>query len=499
MTTLERVAPSASGSEPDPGFADKWKVFTAIGISFFTMVMTMSMVLVALSAIADDFGVSLRTVSWVVIAEALVIVSLMLPMGRLADMVGRKRVHLIGLVVFASGAVLTAMAPSFGLLIVARVVMAIGSAMGQSVGTAMLVSAFPPSERGKAIGSQTTAVSIGAASGPIIGGLMLQVFPWQVLFAMLVVPVSIAFVAALIILDEAQVSRGAGASDAAFDWGGALLSGVGVIALVLTINNPLGVAWTSPLILGGFVAVVVSFTLFVRWELANEDPMLQLRFFADRTFSLAVVIRLLGFIASTATRFLLPIYLISLRGIAEGAAGLVLFLMSMGMGIAAQTSGRLSDGMGTRTLTIGGFVLLAGSGIALGTMTAETSMIVVTAVVFLSGLANGMWNVPNNSMIMGAVPPASLGVIGAFTNLTRNMGNVLGQAVSSAVVVGVMVARGFDVPLSEIAATAGAGDAFIAGWRATFVVVTVAALAGLGLAVATAPDGPTERADAPAQ
>ena len=136
--------PSAPFVETDP--TDKWKAFTAIGISFFTQVMSMSMVFVALSSIADDYGVTLRAVTWVVIAQALTISALMMPMGRLADMVGRRRVHLIGLAFFGSGAVFTALAPTFGLLIVARIVMAIGNSMGQSVGTAMVVSVFPERE-----------------------------------------------------------------------------------------------------------------------------------------------------------------------------------------------------------------------------------------------------------------------------------------------------------------------------------------------------------------
>ena len=113
------------------------------------------MVFVALSAIADDFGITLRAVTWVVIAQALTISALMLPMGRLADIVGWRRVHLTGLVLFAVGALLTALAPTFALLIGARIVMAVGNAMGQSVGTAMVIAVFPPGERGTAIGSQT--------------------------------------------------------------------------------------------------------------------------------------------------------------------------------------------------------------------------------------------------------------------------------------------------------------------------------------------------------
>ena len=204
----------------------KWRAFTAIGISFVTNVAAMSMVFVALSAIADDFGVTLGTVAWVVIVQALVISALMLPMGRFADIVGRKRIHLTGLVLFAGGALLVAFAPTFELLIAARVVMAVGNSMGQPVGTAMVVSVFPEHERGKAIGAQTTAVAIGGASGPIIAGLVLQVLPWQALFIGLTIPIAVAFVAAVILLDEERVSYHVEGERPPFDWGGALLSGV---------------------------------------------------------------------------------------------------------------------------------------------------------------------------------------------------------------------------------------------------------------------------------
>ena len=185
------VTPALSGGR-QPDNAYKWKAFAAIAIAFTTMVMSMSMVFLALSAIAEDYGVTLRSVTWVVIAQALTISALMMPMGRLADIVGRKKIHLTGLVLFAAGALFTAFAPTFGLLIVARIVMATGNAMGQSVGMAMVISVFPDNERGKAIGSQTTAVAVGGSLGPIIAGLVLQVAPWETLFLMMLPPIMIS-------------------------------------------------------------------------------------------------------------------------------------------------------------------------------------------------------------------------------------------------------------------------------------------------------------------
>lgn len=472
---------------PEPDYSRKWWAFAAIGVSFVTMVMSMSMVFVALSAIADDFGITLRAVTWVVIAQALTISALMLPMGRFADIVGWRRVHLVGLALFALGALFTALAPTFPLLIASRVVMATGNAMGQSVGTAMVVAVFPPGERGTAIGSQTTAVAIGGASGPIVGGLMLQVLPWEALFLMLLVPIGIAFVAGYLLLDERLLNQFREANRPRFDWGGAGLSAAAIVLLVLVINNPLAVSWTSPLILGGLALVVALLWAFVRWELRHAAPMFELRLFANTVFRLAVLTRLLGFMGTTATRFLMPIYLISLRGLEEGAAGGVLFLLSFGMGVSAQIAGQMSDRFGSRPFSVLGFLVLLATTVPIVTFDAGTPMPLVMGVLFVNGLGMGLWNVPNNSVIMGSVPVSSLGVVGAFTNLTRNVGNVTGQAIASGVVVAVMAANGFDIPLSDIADSAGASDAFVEGWRAAYALVVAFTLVALALAARTKP------------
>lgn len=451
------------------------------------MVMSMSMVFIALESIADDFGVTLRAVSWVVIAQALTISALMMPMGRMADIIGRKKVHLIGLVFFAGGAIFTALAPAFGLLILSRVVMAIGNAMSQSVGTAMVISVFPPQERGKAIGSQTTAVALGGAVGPVIAGVMLQFFAWQSLFWMLVPPIVIAFVVGYIILDEEVVSQRDTTDRPQFDWIGAILSGMAIVLAVIVINNPLAESWTSPFMIGGVFGVAVLLTGFVAWELRSTAPMLQLRMFSNRVFTMAVLTRFLGFLGTTAVRFLMPIYLISFRGIEEIAAGAILLFTSLGMAIAAQSAGRLSDRFGERPFTVAGFVVLVGTAVGFVMTTETTPLWLVTTVLFVNGLAMGLWNVPNNSTIMGSVPRSSFGVIGAFTNLTRNVGNVTGQAVASAIVVGVMASRGFDIPLSKIDEVAGAGVAFMDGWKAAFILVTGFSVVGLALSILTKP------------
>lgn len=244
---------------------------------------------------------------------------------------------------------------------------------------------------------------------------------------------------------------------------------------------------TRAITLGGLAVVALLLASFVRWELRSASPMIELGLFRNSVFSLAVLTRLLGFMGTTATRFLMPIYLISLRGLEEGAAGGVLFLISFGMGIAAQASGQLSDRFGSRPFTVLGFVVVVATSLPMAFFTADTSLTLVMLVLFVNGLGMGLWNVPNNSVIMGSVPLSSLGVVGAFTNLTRNVGNATGQAIASGIVVAVMAANGFDVPLSDIADSAGARDAFVEGWRAAYFLVVAFSAVGLLLASRTKP------------
>ncbi len=480
--------PGSSLRPRAPGSGDnyKWWAFSAIGISFFTQVMSISMVFVALAAIADDFGVTLREVSWVVIAQALTISALMMPLGRLADIVGRRRVHLLGLLVYGGGAIATVLAPTFGALIAARVLMAAGNSMGQSVGTAMVVSVFPPEERGKAIGAQTTAVAIGGASGPIVGGLVLQWLPWEALFVLVLIPTSIALVWGYLILDDARMNQPRG-DRAPFDYAGALLSAAAIALLVLTINNPLNLGWTSLPMLASLAAVVLLFVAFARHELRTKAPMLELRLFENPVFSMAVLARLGGFMSMTISRFLIPIYLISVRELEEAAAGGLIFLTSLGMGIAAQGSGRLSDRFGTRPFAILGFGVLLLVTLPMALFDGGTPILIVALLLLGTGLGMGTWNVPNNSAIMGSVAASRLGVVGALTNLTRNAGNVLGQAIAAGVVAAVMAAGGFDIPLSEIAGTPGAAASFIDGWRAAYALAVAFAIVSLVLAVRTRP------------
>ena len=466
----------------------KWKAFAAIAISASTQVLSVSMVFVALSAIAEYYGITLRAVAWVVIAQNLAISALMMPMGRMADIIGWKKVHLTGLTISAIACIITAIAPSFELMLFARVVMAIGISMSTAVGSAMVVAVFPSEERGKAIGSHTTAVAVGGASGPIFAGIVLNLFTWQALFWIIVIPLTISFIAGYFVLDDRKLNQFRAEKRIPFDFVGALLSATAIVVLALTINNPLSVSWFSPLIIGGTILVFLLIYLFIIWEIKSANPMFDLRMFKSSVFSKAVLARFTGFVAINPFRLLTPIYLISLRGLNEGTAASLIFLSSVGMAIAAQGSGRLTDRFGSRPFTIVGFLTLIISSICMVFVTESTPLVIIAIILLLQGLSHGIWGVSNNSQIMGSVPTSVLGTVGAFSNLTRNTGNVTGQALASALVVAVMTSQGFDIPLSELQSTLGAPKAFLDGWRLAYIAALILSVMSLFVSIITRPN-----------
>lgn len=471
MTPAGVIARAVGGMEP------KWRAFAAMAMTYFLLVSASSMSFLVLPDIADDFDVTLRTVGWVVIIESLLVAACLLPVGSLADRVGRRRILWWGMAIFGVGLVATGLAPTFPLLIAGRVVTAIGNVLAQSVATGILVAAFPPHERGLAMGGQTTAVGAASASGPLVGGLLLGPLSWEWLFLLLAIPVFATLVIIPAVLEDDSVGPVTGRRSA--DRLGGVLAGLAIVLVVVTANNPFEFSWLSIPIVGGGVAAVLVIAAFVRWELDHQTPMLDLRLFALPSFGAAVAVRVMGFAASTATTLLIPIQLISVRGLSSRTTGIVLASFAVGMAISAQISGRLYDRLGPRPSVVTGLIAQAAVMTTFAFTGLDTSLGVIIPITIAAGLSLAMWNVPANSSMMGATSSASLGVVGAFTNVTRTFGSVLGQAAVTAIVAGVLASQGFDIPLGDIADTTGADDSFIDGWRAAYLVAAGVSLVAL--------------------
>jgi EmrB/QacA subfamily drug resistance transporter len=459
----------------------KWWVFGTIAIGLFFNVVDHGSVLVALPDIEAHFKSDLATVQWVVVAYALAISVLVLPMGRLGDMIGRKQVYTVGLVIYMASAAAVGLSENMTMLITARVFQGIGSAMIQGIAMAMIISAFPSNERGKALGSNMSVVGSGAIAGPALGGLLVSWLGWRAVF-FVNVPVSvITILASLILLGREQGKQEpADGGSSRFDWLGAVLSGGVLLVFLLVVGNGDRWGWTSYLVMGGALVFAAMFLAFVWWELRVSSPILELRLFKRKLVAMGVAAGWISFFGAAATRFMMPFYMQRLLGLSPRDVGLLMIPAALCMIVVGPLSGRLSDKFGWRMLTTGGMAISASASFILASSLAEQSSIIfIVAMLMFQSAGIGMFNSPNNSSIFSAVERSRYGVVAALTQLVRNSANVVSVALATTAVVMVMGLKGVEPSLDAVSPQVA--DAFVAGLRVAFLLM--GGLTTLGLVI----------------
>lgn len=469
----------------------KYLAFSAVSIGMFGSVMDHGSVNVALPNIAGHFGSGFTTVQWVTIGYALTISALLLPMGRLSDLIGLKKVYIIGSLVFILGAAVAGSSSNLTTLIAARILQGGGAAMTQGTGMAIVIAAFPESERGKAIGLIMTVVGTGAIAGPAVGGFLVDALGWRsVFFAH--VPLSLLGVAAsMVILVErrdARLSRDG--REGTFDWLGAALSTGALITLLLALTNGHRSGWGSPVMLAAVLSFVAMLVTFIWWELRTTSPLLDLRLFQRNVFSLGVSAHSLIFLGSSAALFLTPFYLQQVLGYSPRETGLILVPNAVCMALLGPLSGHLSDRYGWRKFTVGGLMLSTTALFLLSRLTEGSSLAQVMPALMLQSSGMGIFYSPSTSSILSAVKREGYGVILGFLNLIRNAANVTSVAMAAAIVTVTMGTMGYEPSLGAVGGGGGAGVsyAFTLGLRNAYL--TMMGLLLVAMAVSVLQDHP---------
>jgi len=462
----------------------KWWAFWTIAAGTFFSVVDHGSVLVALPGIESHFDASLESVQWVVVAYALVISVLLLPMGRLGDVVGRRRVYLTGTAIFVLASLGAALSTSLEMLVVMRVLKGIGAGMVQGCGMGMMIAAFPDSERGKALGTHLSVVGMGAIAGPAMGGFLVAWLGWQWVFLVNVPAGGLVLILAWLLLERGpgagQYRRGQGASS--FDWAGAAVSGVILLVLLLVVGNGNALGWRSAPVLVGGVAVVIFAAAFVWWELRVRAPMLDLRLFANQIFGLGVAAAWLSFFGSSAARFMMPFYLQRMLQYSPEQVGLMMIPPAVCMVLIGPFSGRVADRFGWRVPTVCGMALTAAGAFVLAFALQERSPVwLVIATMMMQSSGNGIFNSPNSSSILSVVDRSRYGVVSALTQLVRNSANVVSVAVSTTVVVSTMATYGVEPKLEAV--NPEVATAFVAGLRWAFLMLGAALAAGAAISL----------------
>ncbi|MDA1348957.1 MAG: MFS transporter [Chloroflexi bacterium] len=468
-----------------PSTRRRWLTFAAIAVGTFIAVLDQSALGIALPEVADHFDASIPAVQWVTLAYMLTTGALLLPMGRLADMVGRRRLYILGFVIFTVSAVFTGSSTSLVALIGFKAVQGVGAAMGQATAMAIVTSAFPAAERGKVIGTYMTVVGLGAIAGPVFGGVVVNALDWRYVFLGGVPLGAVAVALSFAIHDSHPVDGRDGSARRGFDWLGAGLAASMVVLFLLVMTNAYRVGWDSPVVSAASVAVVAMFVSFVWWERRAEDPMLDLALFRTRVFSMGTSAMYLTFLAGTAVFFLMPFYLQKVLGFAPSKAGLIMVPTAIFFALAGPLAGRLSDRYGWRAFVVAGPVLSLVSLLALSRIDESTAVWMVMTALVIQGLGMGLFYSPNASAILSTVDLRRYGVATAFLNMVRNTGTVTGIALSTTIVTASMSAQGFEPNLDAV--TSAGGDAvraaFTDGLRKAYLAMSAVAVGAMVLGI----------------
>jgi EmrB/QacA subfamily drug resistance transporter len=407
----------------------RWFLLGVLCLSLVMVVMAVSSLNVAIPTIQRELGASATTLQWIVDAYALVFAGLLLTAGALGDRLGRKKALLTGLAVFGAGAVVSGLASSASVVIVGRGIQGIGAALVMPATLSLITAIFPPEERQRAIATWVGFAGAGGAIGPIVSGALLERFWWGSAF-LVNVPVIVVTAAAVALYSPE--SRDDSATP--LDPRGALLSLTGLGALLFGIIEGPERGWTDPFVVTTFVAAAGLLTLFVLWERIAEHPMLPLRFFADRRFSVGSAVVTTSFFVMFGFFFLFSMYLQFARGYSPLDAGLATLPMAATFMIVSPRSAGLVERLGSgTTITVGFLVIAAGMG-GLALVGVETPYLALVAIMVL--LATGMSIVaaPATTGIMSSVPLAKAGVGSAMNDTTREVGGALGIAVFGSIV-----------------------------------------------------------------
>ena len=455
----------------------KWWAFATVAMGTFVSVLDQSGLSLALPLIADDLDASIPAVQWVTLAYMLATSSLLLPVGRMSDILGRKRVYAAGFVIFIAAAVLAGTSHTLRFIVAFKALQGVGAAMIQANGMAIVTTTFPASERGKAIGSLMTTVGSGAIAGPIISGAVVGIFGWRAAF-FLGVPIGLlSLAAAIAVLDSgahASSSRD-GEGKAGFDWLGAGLSAAALSILLLVVTNAHALGWASPLAVSALGLVVTMLGIFVWWESRAPQPMLALELFRRRLFTLGSAASFLTFMAGSSVFFLMPFFLQGVRGLTPWETGLLLSPTAVFFAVAGPIAGRLSDRYGWRWFIIGSLIVNGIAMLGLATISDEPPVWRLLGALFLQSIGMGFFYSPNSSAVLSTVERSRYGVATAFMTLMRTGATVIGIALVTSVVTAVMGSMGYEPSLDAIASAQGVDEgvkgAFTQGLRTAFYVM----------------------------
>jgi EmrB/QacA subfamily drug resistance transporter len=417
---------------------------------------------IALPAMGHDFSMDAILLSWVPTSFLLAAAMFLVPIGRIADIHGRKKVFVLGISVFTFASLLAGLAPSPAILIASRVLQGIGGAMISGTGVAILTSVFPAQERGRVLGINVAAVYLGLSLGPPLGGILTQHLGWRSIF-LVTLPLGLAVIAFVLWRLEGEWAEARGES---FDLLGSVIYAAALVALMYGFSQLPDLAGAALIALG-----VAGFVGFAAWELNAKSPVLNLGLFrSNRTFTFSNLAALIHYAAVFAVSFLLSLYLQYIKDLSPQQAGLVLIFQPVVQFLFSPAAGKLSDRVEPRILASAGMILTSAGLFLLVFLSPATPLWVIVAILILLGFGYALFSSPNMNAIMGSVERQFYGVASGMLATMRLIGQMLSMGIATLL---------FALFLGPVEITPELYPLFATSARAAFVVFAVLCVIGV--------------------
>ena len=400
----------------------KRSVLTVTAFASFLTPFMGSAVNLALPSIGDEFSLNAITLNWIISSYMLTTSILLLPAGRAGDILGRRRVFTAGLIIFTISMILLTFTPGIRWLIGVRILQGIGGALMFGTNMAILTSVFPPGERGRAMGINVTAVYVGLASGPFLGGLLTRYLGWRSIFAFLI-PMGII---SLILIRRKMKQEWAEAKGESFDWTGAVIYGVSIAALMYGFSKlPSAAGWVIT------VSGLLLMPLFVIREKRAMHPLFDITLISkNRVFAFSSLAALIHYAATSAIGFFLSLFLQYIKDLGPRDAGFVLMSWPLTMALISPAAGKLSDRHNPGVLASIGMAITSVALIILCFLNAGTSVALIVIVLVIMGAGFSLFSSPNSNAIMSSVEKRQLGNASGMLGTMRNVGQTLSMAIA---------------------------------------------------------------------
>ena len=404
--------------------AYKWIVLATVSIANFSAALDMSIIVVSFPRLVDVFNTDASVVVWLTIAFSIAELGLVLTLAKVGDTIGRKKVYVIGLSLYTLGLIFCSISLNISQLIMSRVVQGAGAAMTMTIGGAIVIAVFPREQQGRAIGIFSMMMSAGLIAGPALGGVILDTLDWQGIFYTRIPIGIISLILALIIIKEQKETD----ARLQLDIGGAvtLLGGSGCLLLYLNLGSDWGYLSTKGIALA--IAAVILIGLFIYLERTVSQPVLDLRLFKNRIFSMANTTNMIQMTAGVTGPTLIPFFLISGLLLSPSTVGMLMALIAVPPVILSPVSGWLSDKIGNRIPMVVAMSIMSASLFLTSRLGIEASVLHIAVVLLLFGVSIGVFMAPNQSAIVGAAPRQNLATAMGVANTMRLLGASIGTA-----------------------------------------------------------------------